>query len=103
MCSSHFTYIYNYVKTLIINIANINIASQRTHDLLTSFVEKLNALVPDSILKDLHSLPAVLNKIPRLQEVGARVREGFDDDGFKKRCAKYFLLIVRVAHNIHLS
>ena len=68
-----------------------SLCSQRTHDLLTSLVEKFNALVPDSIFKDLHSLPAVLNKILRLQEVGARVREGFDDDGFRKRSSQSIL------------
>ena len=30
-----------------------SLCSQRTHDLLTSLVEKFNALVPDSIFKDL--------------------------------------------------
>ena len=59
--------------------------------ILTSLVEKFNALVPDSIFKDLHSLPIVLNKILRLQEVGARVREGFDDGGFRKRSSRSIL------------
>ena len=58
---------------------------------MTSFVEEFNALVPDSIFKDLYSLPAVLNKILRLQEVGAPVREGFDDDGFRKRSSQSIL------------